>query len=109
MDMRRYGRGFVTLDDVRNGPRQEKIVAVTINERFNCPELEFESGDVFSLNVFNTRVMNRAYGPESDYWIGQIVELRLGHYIDNKDGQKKETVTLHPVSVRQPSGDDIPF
>jgi hypothetical protein len=96
----------VSVEDVREGPRREKIVAVSINEKFDCPQLEFESGDVFSLNVTNTRIMNRAYGPESDYWINQIIDLCLGHYTDNKDGKEKETVTVHPVSVRQPSPDD---
>ena len=106
MDMRKYGRGFMTVDDVREGPRQEKIVDVSISEKFDCPVLEFENGDQLSLNMTNTRAMNRAYTTESNNWIGQIVELSLGHYVDYKDGKEKETVALHPISVRQPSADN---
>jgi hypothetical protein len=35
MDMRKYGSGPVHPEDVRDGPRQEKIVDVSINEKFD--------------------------------------------------------------------------
>ena len=106
MDMRKYGAGFVKPEDVRDGPRQEKIVNVYISEKFKCPVLDFESGDQLSLNMTNTRAMNRAYTTESDNWLEQVVELSLGHYTDNRDGKEKETVVVRPISVRQPSPDN---
>ena len=105
MDMSKYGRGFVSVDDVRDGPRTEKIVEVIINEKFDCPELVFESGDTLVLFSANQRAMRRAYGTNSNDWL-QTVQLGLGHYVDNKDGQEKETVVLKPISVRQPSADN---
>ena len=45
MDMRKYSSGPIKPDDVRDGPRQEKIVNVYEHEKYGCPVLEFESGD----------------------------------------------------------------
>src|SRR5262245_44904614 len=105
MDMRKYGSAFIKPDDVRDGPRQERIVNVYVSEKYNCPVLDFESGDQLSLNVTNTRAMNKAYTTESDNWLDQVVELSLGHYTDRRGDapEEKETVVLRPISVRQPS------
>jgi hypothetical protein len=108
MDMRKYGAGPVRPEDVRDGPRQEKIVDVSINEKFDCPVLHFEAGDHFSLFGTNARTMNRAYTSESNNWLGQVVELGLGHYTDyrGEKPEEKETVVVRPISVRQPSPDN---
>jgi hypothetical protein len=108
MDTRKYGSAFLRPDDVRDGPRQERIVAVLESQRFDRLVLELEGGNQFSLNVGNTRNLQKAYGPESDNWRGQVIELSLGHYEDwhTDPPEKKETVTLRPVSVRQPSPDN---
>jgi hypothetical protein len=105
MDMRKYGSAFIRPEDVRDGPRQERIVNVYLSEKYSCPVLEFESGDQLLLNVTNTRVMNRAYTTESDNWLDQVVELSLGHYTDRRGDapKEKETVVVRPISVRQPS------
>ena len=60
MDTRKYGSGFVKPEDVRDGPRQEKIINVYISEKYDCLVLDLESGDQLSLNNTTTRVMNRA-------------------------------------------------
>jgi len=95
----------VRPEDVRDGPRQEKVADVSINEKFDAPVLHFESGDQFMLFPTNARTMNRAYTYESNKWLEQVVELSLGHYTDNK-GEEKETVVLKPISVLQPSADN---
>src|SRR5262245_52851775 len=100
MDMRRYGAGPVRPDDVRDGPRQEKIVDVSIDEKYDCGVLHFESCDRLMLFNTNARAMNKAYGFDSNDWLGQTIELALGHYTD-KDGAEKECVVLRPISVRQ--------
>jgi hypothetical protein len=105
MDMRKYGSGPVRPEDVRDGPRQEKVEDVSISDRFECPVLHFESGDQFLLFQTNARAMNRAYSTDSNNWLNQVIELSLGHYTDNK-GEEKETVILKPISVLQPSADN---
>src|SRR5262249_24163829 len=104
MDMRKYGAGPVRPEDVRDGPRREKIADVSISEKYDCPVLHFESGDQFML-FGNARTMCRAYTTDSNKWLDQEVELSLGHYTDNK-GEEKETVVLTPISVLQPSADN---
>jgi hypothetical protein len=101
MDMSKYGSAFVKADDVRDCPRQERIANVYIHEKYDCPVLEFESGDRFNLNQSNTRIMNRTYGTESDLWPGHVIELSLGHY--QSGDEEKETVALKPISRPQPS------
>jgi hypothetical protein len=107
MDTRKFGSGFIRPDDVRDGPRSEKISYVFEHDKFGCLVLEFESGDQFSLNQTNVRALHKAYGWESDNWIGHIVELSLGHYKDWKSDppEEKETVVLRTISV-QPSSSD---
>jgi hypothetical protein len=102
MDMRKYTSGFIRPEDLHDGPRQERIINVYISEKHDCPVLEFESGDqliVFS-NSSNVRALARAYGFDSNDWLGHVVELSFGTYT-NKDGEAKETVTLKPISLRE--------
>src|SRR5262249_6360006 len=115
--MRKYGSAFIKPDDVRDGPRQERIVNVYVSEKYNCPVLDFESGDQLSLNVTNTRIMNKAYTTESDNWLGHVIELSLGTYT-YKD-ETNETVVVRPISLREAAApaspprdsmdDDIPY
>ena len=100
MDMKKYTSGLILPDDVRNGPRQERIINVYISEKFDRPVLVFESGDEFIIWPNNGRVMARAYGYDSKDWIGHVVELSLGSYVDKKDGQTKDTVDLKPITPR---------
>jgi len=108
MDMRKYGAGPVRPEDVRDGPRQEKVVDVSVDEKYDCPVLHFNGGDRFTLFQANARTMCRAYTTESNNWLGQVVELSLGHYTDyrGEKPEEKETVLLRPISVWQPSPDN---
>jgi hypothetical protein len=105
MDMRKYGSGFIKPDDVRDGPRQERIIHIYESEKYSCPVLEFESGDQLSLNAGNNRILCKAWGFESDDWLDQELELSLGHYKDWRSDppEEKETVIVRPISVRKPS------
>jgi hypothetical protein len=62
MDMRKFGSGFIKPDDVRDGPRLERIINVYESEKYGCPVLEFASGDQFSLNATNTKILSKAWG-----------------------------------------------
>src|SRR6516165_12522222 len=99
MDVSKYmAKGFIKPDDVRSGPRQERIVNVYPSERYDCLVLDLESGNQLSLNPITTRVLGKAYGTESNYWRGHVIELSHGTYL-NKDGEEKETVLVKPISL----------
>jgi hypothetical protein len=107
MDTRKYSSGFLKPEDVRDGPRQERIIAVIENKKFECLQLELESGNTLSLNMTTTRALQKAYGYESNDWRDHEIELSLGHYKDWKSDppEEKETIVLRPVSPRRsPSG-----
>jgi hypothetical protein len=96
MDMRDYaGSAFITVEGLREGPRQETIVAVALG-KYDKPVTSFESGDQFALNKTNTRTLINAYGEDSRDWIGNTVELFLGTATFN--GEERESVVVRPVS-----------
>jgi hypothetical protein len=100
MDMRQYSAGPVKPDDVRDGPRVDRIINIYEHEKYGCPVLELESGDTFFLNATNNRILGKAWGYESDSWLGQELELSLGSYKDWRDDPPtdKETVTVRAIS-----------
>jgi hypothetical protein len=100
VDMRKYTSGLILPDDVRNGARQERIINVYISDKFDIPVLTFESGDEFLAWPSNGRVLAKAYGYNSEDWLGHVVELSLGSYVDKKDGQTKDTVILKTITSR---------
>jgi hypothetical protein len=108
MDMRKYTSGFIRPEDVRDGSHQERIINVYISEKYDVPVLEFESGDQLLAWPSSGRALARAYGFESKDWIGHVVELSLGTYIDKKDGQTKETIILKAISPRDGSNNGGP-
>jgi hypothetical protein len=104
MDVSKYmAKAFIKPNDVRV-PKRERIVTVYPSDRYECLVLDFESGDQLSLNPITTRVLGKAYGPESNHWRGHVIELSCGFY--NKDGQEKETVVVKPVSLPEHAGAD---
>lgn len=108
MDMRKYATGVVIKpEDLHDGKRREKIVAVSENEKYGCAVLEFESGN--SLYCWNTRILNKAWGYDSIFWIDQELELELDHYTDKKTDTQKETVKIVPISPAKPGAfDEVP-
>jgi hypothetical protein len=107
VDVRKYTSGFVMPDDLRDGPRQERIINVYISEKHNVPVLEFESGDQLLAWPSIGRVLARAYGYETDDWRGHTVELSLGTYTD-KNGEAKDTIILKAISSRDGSANGGP-
>lgn len=103
MDMRKCTSSFIKPDDVRDGPLQARIINVFISEQYNRPVLELDSGDQFTVNSGNNRVLCKAYGFDSEDWRGHVVELALGHYRDwnASPPEEKETVVLKAVSLRE--------
>jgi hypothetical protein len=111
MDMRDYvGPSYIKYPDVVDAPRQERIVAIQEGS-FDCKDLKFASGDLLSLNKTNARTLVRAYGWESNNWIGKTVELYGGETTFEKQAQ--HSVLIKPISppkpLDTPPSDDIPF
>jgi hypothetical protein len=100
MDARKYASKYVKPDNVRDGPIQTRIINVFEEERYGRLMLELETGSQFALNEGNTNVLIRAWGHNTDDWIGQEIELLLGHYQDWKEDppKEKETVKVRAIS-----------
>jgi hypothetical protein len=64
---------------------------------------ELESGDQFFCWANYVRILNRAWGYNSDDWLNQELELSLGHYTDRKTDPptEKETTVVRPLSPRK--------
>ena len=78
MDMRQFaGSSFITVETLRDGPREEVIVSVEPG-KYDKPVATFESGAKFSLNVTNVNTLIKAYGPNDQDWIDCTVELYIG-------------------------------
>jgi len=104
MDMRKYtGSAFRKVDDVREGP-----IFVTIADiedgRYDKPNLIFDDGSRLSVNATNAKTLVRAFGPQSEGWIGKKVKLVLGKV--KYQGESQESVIVEPLKS---DDDDIPF
>jgi len=108
MDMRKYTSGVIMPENLRNGPRQERITSVYINEKHDVPVLEFESGDQFFVWPSSGRTLARAYGYRSEDWLGHVVKLSLGTYFDKKENKDKETIILEAISPRDSTNNGGP-
>jgi hypothetical protein len=99
-DMRQYASKYIKPDHVRDGPIQTRVVNVFESEQTGRPVLELETGSQFTLNDGNTNTLIKAWGWNSDEWIGQEIELALGTYKDWKSDPPadKETVKARAIS-----------
>jgi hypothetical protein len=100
MDARKYASTYIKPDHVRDGPIQTRIINVFESERHGRLVLELETGSQFTLNESNTNVLIKAWGHNTDDWIGQEIELVLGTYKDWKSDPPpdKETVKVRAIS-----------
>jgi len=62
--------------------------------------LELESGSQFTLNDGNTNTLIKAWGHDTDTWIGLELALELGTYKDWRADppEEKETVRVRAIS-----------
>jgi hypothetical protein len=100
MDARKYASKYVKPDNVRDGPIQTRIVNVFEEERYGRLTLELETGSQFSLNDGNTNALIKAWGHDTDDWIGLELELYLDTYKDWRADppEEKETVRVRAIS-----------
>ena len=107
LDMRKYaGSTFIGVDDLRDGPREETIVSVTLG-KYDKPVALFESGDQLTLNKTNVNTLIKAYGPNGQDWVGCIIEPSIGSAIYN--GAPIESVVVRPVTPPKPVAAQTPL
>ena len=105
--MRQYaGSMFVTVESLRDGPRQETIAAVGLG-KFDRPTAAFKSGNQFSLNKSNTSTLIAAYGPNGQDWVGCTIELHVGTATFNNE--ERESVVVKPISPPKPLAAQTPM
>jgi hypothetical protein len=87
---------FLNVDDIKaSGPIQGTIACVT-EGRFEKLNLIFDDGTQVSCNQTSCKALARAYGKESDGWIGKKVEVTLGKIQYNDETQ--EIILVKPIS-----------
>ena len=123
MDMRQFaGSRYVTVDDLRDGPREEVIAAIALG-KYDKPDATFASGDMLGLNKTNVNILIKNYGEDGRDWIGCTIELYVGPLKYN--GGVQDGVLVRPISPPKPveartpvpktppnkndMSDDIPF
>jgi putative DNA primase/helicase len=97
MDVTRFfGARFLKVDDVKaSGPIVVKIVGIAEGQ-YGKPNLTFEDGTMLSVNATNGRMLMRAYGAESNDWVGKEIELAVGK--TQFQGEVRDSVLVKPIS-----------
>jgi hypothetical protein len=100
MDARKFASAYIKPEHVHDGPIQTRVVTVLEDERYKRLVLELEIGSQFTLNDGNTNVLIKAWGHDTDNWIGLELALELGTYKDWRDDPptEKETVRARAIS-----------
>ena len=117
MDMSKYtGSQYLRVDDIGDRPRR-MVIADVFDGKFDKPVLVFDDDRRLSLNVTNTRVLARAFGDDSDGWLGRRVELYVGDLEYN--GEHRPSVLVRPLGTPTAAGktkpqsdamdDEVPF
>jgi hypothetical protein len=100
MDMREFaGSKYIKPDQVRDGPIQTRVVNVFKSEQHGRPVLELEDGSQFTLNDSNNNALMKAWGYNSDDWIGQEIELFLGTYKNWRTDPPSDAETVKVKAV----------
>ena len=106
MDARKYASKYVKPDNVRDGPIQTRIVNV-FEEDATAVVLELETGSQFALNEGNTNVLIKAWGHDTNGWIGEerrsrssLGLIRIGTKIRRR--KKKRSGSVSSRREKQP-------
>ena len=101
MDMTKFaGSKFITVDDLRDGPREGEVITSVEPGKYDRPVVTLESGDKFSANKTSVSVLISAYGANSNDWLGCVIALSIGKVKDN--GEDRECVVVRPISPPKP-------
>jgi hypothetical protein len=67
---------------------------------FDKSVLRFNDDTLLSINATNAKTLLRAYGEESDDWVGKMVELYIGS--TSYQGQPKDSILIKAISPATP-------
>jgi hypothetical protein len=91
-----YGSVFLKIEDIKaGGPRRVTIIDVQ-EGRYDKPDLHFDDDTCMGCNATNCRTLAKAYGTESDDWIGKEVKLTVGEV--KYQGKLQEAILVTPIS-----------
>jgi hypothetical protein len=118
MDVSDYFTGFLKVEDFADGETMQATITKVEEGKFDKLVLTLDNGSLFSLNVTNGRATGKAYGYNSDDWIGKRIELSVGEALFK--GEKQPSIVLKPLTASLPVSerrvpaepdisDDIPF
>jgi hypothetical protein len=96
VDARKYvTSSFITLADVAEGPLRLTILKVG-EGKYGKLDATFEEGFALSLNATNTKRLVKAFGTDTDRWIGQVIEAYAGEI--EYQGKDQPAVVVRPIS-----------
>ena len=104
MDVSKYmGAAFLKLGDVKvNGPL--RLIITDVEEgKYDRPDVSFDAGTWLRLNATGKRTLARAWGIDTDAWIGKEVELSVG-----ETDKMEEMIVVTPISPAIPREDRPP-
>lgn len=94
VDLRKYAPKFIKPEHLREGPITSRIVRADEESQYGNLIIELETGSKLNLKEANFNTLTKAFGWDSENFIGQEVTLELDHYEDWKTKEMKETVKL---------------
>jgi hypothetical protein len=99
-DMRKYAGSatFIKFEDCET-PIESVIMEVK-EGKFGKPDLILESGDKFSVNATNAKILIKAYGPDDGDWLSQRIRLVQGK--TKYQGNLTDSVIIQPLSPGRP-------
>ena len=97
MDMKQYAGSWFLKNRKKSGvgPIRATIGEVVLG-KYDKPDIIFTDGSKLSVNATNARVLYRAFGDESEDWIGGEVELVAGE--TEYQGEIRESIVVKPIS-----------
>ena len=91
------GSAFLTVEDLRTGPRIETIEHVAVGEKYSDKlTVTFRSGMKLGLNKTAVKTLINWYGDDADQWHGHEVKVSLG--TTDYRGQDVDTHVVEPIS-----------
>jgi len=98
MDMSQFaGNSYLKFADVeKTGPITATIAEIKYNAKFDKADIFLDDGTILSCNATNARTLLKAYGAESNDWIGKTIKLFAGELEYN--GKMNPAILVEPVS-----------
>ena len=92
------GEDYVKVDSVRNKPLIVRIQNVK-EGHFDRPELIFNTDQMLTVNVTNNNILVKAFGSDSNDWLGKWIKLKLGQV--TYKGEPIDSVVVEPIPANK--------